>query len=624
MVHEDKLSAVLAEFARTMATDFPIQRILDHLVERIVEILPITAAGVTLIGPDKAPRYVAASDDTALRFEQLQTELGRGPCIRAYETGEAVSVPDLQADHSFGPFTQAALSAGLAAVFTFPLRRGDGQLGALDLYRDTPGVLDPDDLSAAQTLADVATAYLLNAQAREEASTTSEQFRYSALHDGLTGLPNRSLLQERLEHAAQRAQRTHSSAAVLFADLDGFKHINDEHGHEAGDEMLRAVAQRLAALVRPGDTLARVSGDEFVFLCEDLGLPADGERLARRIDEAFTRPFLLRGVEITTTASVGIAFAGPGERISNQLVIDADVAMYQAKRAGGGSHQIIDLREAMQNRDRDHLEAELRAATHRGELEAAYQPVVRASDGRLVGVEALLRWTHPDRGPIPAVSLIAAAEQSGLINEVGAWILDRACRDRQRWLRRQPDAPLDIAVNVSGRQLASPDFSATVRSVLERTGMSPEALILEVTESIFLEDTDRTTTALASLRATGVRIALDDFGTGYSSLSYLRVLPIDIVKIDRSFVADLGRTTATRVITEGVASMAHALGLSVTAEGVESRAQRDEIVAIGCAGAQGFFYAHPMPAAEIEALLADATSSKHVHLPRAHSISTAR
>jgi diguanylate cyclase (GGDEF)-like protein len=612
MVHEDKLSAVLAEFARTMATDFPIQRILDHLVERIVEVLPITAAGVTLIGPDKTPRYVAASDATALRFEQLQSQLGRGPCIRTYETGRSVSVPDLSLDDSFGEFSAAAVASGLAAVFTFPLRRGEGQLGALDLYRDTTGALDADDMSAAQTLADVATAYLLNAQAREEASKASERFRHSALHDSLTGLPNRSLLQERLEHAALRAQRTHSSAAVLFTDLDGFKLINDEHGHQTGDELLRSVARRLAALVRPGDTLARVSGDEFVFLCEDLGQPSDCERLARRVDDAFVRPFLVMGLTIEMSASIGIAFAGPGDRISNQMVIDADVAMYQAKRTGGGRHRIIDLR---QGREHDRLGSDLRAAMSKGELQIAYQPVVLAATGRVTGVEALLRWPHPVHGPVPAPTLIAAAEQSGLINEIGAWVLGRACHDRQRWLRDHPEIPLDISVNVSGRQLAGTDFPATVNSVLARTGMDPEALILEVTESIVLEDTERTTTSLASLRGTGVRVALDDFGTGYSSLSYLRALPIDIVKIDRTFVADLSRAPGTRVITEGVTSMAHALGLSVTAEGIETDLQRDVIASVGCSSAQGYFYARPMSGADIAALLAGARGSGGIMLP---------
>jgi diguanylate cyclase (GGDEF)-like protein len=346
VVNEDKLSAVLSEFARTLITDFPIQGILDHLVERIVEVLPVSSTGVTLISPGMAPRYIAASDDDAMRFEKLQTDIGQGPCLVSYTTGEPVAIPDLRVDDRFPQFAPAAIEAGLAAVFTFPLRHGAGRLGALDLYRDTAGDLEPHDMGVAQTLADVAAAYLLNAQAREEANATSERFQYSALHDSLTGLANRLLLQERLEHANERRKRSHTNAAILFADLDHFKAVNDTHGHQVGDELLMAVAHRLAGLVRSGDTLARFSGDEFVFLCEDLHSISDAEVLARRVDDAFEEPFVLAGSGLTipASASVGIAFAGPGEELTNELVVQADMAMYQAKRQGGAGHQLIDMR----------------------------------------------------------------------------------------------------------------------------------------------------------------------------------------------------------------------------------------------------------------------------------------
>ncbi len=359
MVGEDSLSSVLRDFARTMVTDFPIQSILDHLVERIVDVLSVTGAGVTLISPGMAPQYVAASDEAALHFERLQTELGQGPCLLAYESGEPVAVPDPASDSRFPKFGPAAVSAGMAAVFAFPLRHGPGRLGALDLYRDTPGPLDPQDTSAAQTLADVAAAYLLNAQARERALDVSDRFRESALHDALTGLPNRVLLAQRLAHAARRSR---SNAAVLFADIDRFKRINDTYGHAIGDELLIAVAQRLSAVVRPGDTLARVSGDEFVFLCEDLSHVNDVELLAARIEKAFTTPFSLPGAEVSVTASVGIAYAGLGGAVTNELVTNADIAMYQAKRSGGGVHRVIDLRAAKEAHDRTRLEQDLRKA----------------------------------------------------------------------------------------------------------------------------------------------------------------------------------------------------------------------------------------------------------------------
>ncbi len=608
MVDEGKLSAVLSDFARTLATDFPIQRILDHLVGRIVEILPITAAGVTLISAGNAPQYIAASDESAMLFERLQTDLRDGPCIWAYEHGEAVAIPNLTADVRFPRFAPSAVTGGLAAVFTFPLRDGSGRLGALDLYRDEPGELAPHDMAAAQTLADVAAAYLLNAQAREESRTTSEQFRHGALHDPLTGLPNRLLLQQRLEHAAQRAQRSHTNAAVLFVDLDRFKRVNDTHGHHVGDDLLRAIAQRLTAVVRPGDTLARFSGDEFVFLCEDLQSAADVEALAMRVDSAFIEPFSVGGVQLAVTASVGMAFAGPGEDISDKLVVQADIAMYQAKRRGGGGHQIIDLREALMSADRDSLEVDLRAAFAEGKLDLAYQPIVRSHDGLITGVEALLRWNDPVRGAVPAMTMVTVAEQSGLISQLGAWVLERSCFARREWLRTKPGISLDLAVNVSARQLMSPDFRSILSSVLDRTEMDPGSLILEVTESLFIEDFEYAIDLLANLRAFGVRLALDDFGTGFSSLSYLRRLPIDIIKIDQSFIADIGELSTGSAVVAAVTNLAHVLGLAVTAEGVETHAQRNEVTTIGCEYAQGYFFARPTSAAAISAQLRTMTA----------------
>jgi diguanylate cyclase (GGDEF)-like protein len=604
LVHEEKFSAVLSDLARTLATDFPIQGILDHLVESIVEVLPITSAGVTLISGGRAPRYIAASDGDALRFERLQTEIEEGPCVLAYETGEAVSMPDLRKDDRFPRFTKAAIDAGLSAVFTFPLcGEAEGRLGALDLYRDTPGDLGEHDMDAAQTLADVAAAYLLNAHARDEARRATDRFRHGALHDPLTGLPNRLLLQQRLEHATQRAQRSHTNAAILFVDLDRFKQVNDTHGHQVGDELLLAVAQRLTHLVRPGDTLARLSGDEFVFLCEDLTEASDVEVLARRVDESFMEPFVVGETEISASASVGVAFAGPGVDISDQLVAQADIAMYQAKRKGGGRHQNIDLRQAVISLDRHGLESDLRTAFANGQLDVAYQPIVRTVDGQVAGVEALLRWTDAERGSVSTVSIVEVAEQSGLINEIGAWVLERSCQDRARWLRRRPDAPLDLAVNVSARQIVSPKFADSVAEVLANTGMDPGALILEMTEYVLLEDNERAVRVLTDLKDLGIRLALDDFGTGYSSLSYLRRLPIDIVKIDQGFIADIGHAPEGPAIAAAVTNLAHVLGLTVTAEGVETQDQREAVLAMECDFAQGYYFARPMPSPALRAWL---------------------
>jgi diguanylate cyclase (GGDEF)-like protein len=603
LVEQDRLALMLRDFASTMLTDFPIQAILDHLVERIVEALPVTAVGITLISPGKAPLYVAASDEAALRFEKLQTDLEQGPCQLAYSSGEAVSSPDLRVEHRFPRFVQAAVPAGLAAAFTFPLRHGDGRLGALDLYRDTPGVLTEEDMEAAQTLADVAAAYILNAQARDDAQATSDRFQDSALHDALTGLPNRLLLHQRLAHAARRAERSHSYAAVLFADLDRFKQINDTYGHQVGDDLLVAVGRRLSRLVRPGDTLARVSGDEFVFLCEDLVRAEDVESLAMRINDALSIPFELSNVVLSATASVGMAYAGPGEAVTNQLVVDADIAMYQAKRNGGAGHQIIDVRGAKKAAASSSLEQDLHSAFATGQLTVAFQPIVRPWDGEVVGVEALLRWMHAQRGPVSTTDMVGLAEANGLINQIGAWVLESSCVAHNGWRREYQAAPLALSVNVSARQLMGPRLPHTVAAILEKTDTDPSSVILELTEGIFIRDSARALSVLTDLKSLGVQLALDDFGTGYSSLSYLRDFPVDILKIDQKFVADSATDAAGASLVSAITGLAHDLGLSVIAEGVESQAQADAVCELGCDLAQGFFYARPMPALALEALL---------------------
>jgi diguanylate cyclase (GGDEF)-like protein len=599
MVQATKLAWVLSDFARTMVTDFPIQRILDHLVQRIVEIMPVSAAGVTLIVDGAPPRYIAASDESALRYEQLQSEVGEGPCLLAFRSGEAVVVPDIAAEARFPTFAPAAREAGLAAVFAFPLRHGDGQLGALDLYRETTGPLSDDDLEAAQTLADVAAAYLLNAEARDEAVRTTDKLVRIAQHDALTGLPNRVLLQQRLQHAAERARRSHHAAAVLFADLDQFKHVNDLYGHHVGDELLIAVAERLQRLLRAGDTLSRVSGDEFVFLCEDLQSPQDAAHLAGRITAAFQDAFVIGDRLIRLTASVGVAYSGPGADISEQLVTEADMAMYEAKRGGGDGHTLLSQREAHRSDQRNGLERDLREALANDDLGIGYQPIVRTSDGLVTGVEALLRWTHPRRGSVAPSAAIATAERSGLINELGHWVLQHSGSDRVQWIADAPEASLDLSVNISGRQLLSHGFCEEVADVLTTTGMRPGALILEVTENILIEDGDRAVTILRDLKKLGVRLALDDFGTGFSSLSYLRRLPVDVVKIDRAFVTDLRSGAEARAIVAAVTTMAHQLGFTVVAEGVETQEERDHVAEIGCEYSQGFYYAAAMPAAAV-------------------------
>jgi diguanylate cyclase (GGDEF)-like protein len=616
MPSEQQLSDVLSEFARTMLTNFPIQGILDHLVRRIVDVMPISAAGVTLISPGTNPRYVAASDESALRFEELQTELGEGPCLVAYQTGEAVAVADLRDDRRFLLFAPLAVEAGLAAVFTFPLHNGAERLGALDLYRTTPGLLDAGTMDAAQTLADVAASYLLNARARTELRESSEQSHESAMHDALTGLPNRTLFLERLDHAMLRARRSGKMAAVLFADLDRFKEVNDQHGHSFGDELLVAVAQRLSQVLRPGDTLARLSGDEFVILCEDLDEPAQVDVIAARIGKVMAEPIVLSDVEMSMTASVGIAFSGPGDQLSGQLLQEADTAMYQAKRKGGARHQVVDLREQDLADEKAELKRDLSGAPGRGELRIDYQPIVETTDGRITGVEAFLRWAHPSRGLIMPSMLIPLAERSGLIAEIGRWVLEHACPDQHRWQNLQPgDLTMPVNINVSAQQLMSLDYAAEVADVLSRSGTDPELVTLEVTESAFVQDSERARIVLTELKRIGVRLALDDFGAGYSSLNSLRQFPIDVVKVDQGFVADLEHERASHAIVGAVVAMAHTLGMKVVAEGVETVDQHRELASLGCDSCQGYYFARPMPAGEFETLLQQGAPGGTVRLP---------
>jgi diguanylate cyclase (GGDEF)-like protein len=421
-----------------------------------------------------------------LRFEQLQTDLGEGPCVAAYHTGVAISVPDLRREERFPRFSPRALEAGLAAVFTFPLHHGDSQQGALDLYRDTPGALSADAMTDAQTLADVAAAYLLNAQARADLQDSSDRAREAALHDALTGLPNRVLMLERLEHAFLRGRRSTKTSAVFFVDLDRFKAVNDSYGHHVGDELLVAVAERLTGVLRPGDTLARLSGDEFVILCEDLDGPSQADAIVGRVDAVLALPFALSGAEVRMTASIGIAFTGRGNDAPEQLLRDADLAMYRTKRQRG-SRQVIDLRE-------------LHLAEDQADLE-------RALPGALS----------------PSV-LVPLAERSGEIVEIGRWVLQQARSDQRRW---QGDRAVDlgVSVNVSAHQFMSAGLADTVAAVLDAASTDPPLLTLEVSESVFARDGDRALVVLNDLKGLGVTFALDDFGTGDSSLSHLMRLP---------------------------------------------------------------------------------------------------
>ena len=426
---------------------------------------------------------------------------------------------------------------------------------------------------------------------------------HNALHDSLTGLPNRTLLLDRIEVALARSARAGKNVAVLFLDLDRFKLINDSRGHAAGDVVLQAVADRLRAAVRPSDTVGRLGGDEFVVICEDAVSIWDATVLGHRLIRTLDAPFEVEGGEIFVTVSVGIAIA---ERTASaeELLRDADVAMYQAKQRGRARCEFFD--EAMRTEAERRLQTAtaLHRALERNEIETYYQPMIDLQSGAIVGVEALVRWNHPERGLVPPAMFIPLAEEQGLIVPIGATVLDEVCRQWVRWREALPARdPLVINVNISARQLHSPDFLESIRAVLLAYGVDPGALCLELTESVLIEDVETQRHTLAGLRDLGVGLVIDDFGTGYSSLTYLKRFPVNGIKIDQTFVAGLGRDTFDSAIIESVIGLAHAVGLHVTAEGVETLDQLLRLRELGCDFAQGYFFARPQPAADLDALL---------------------
>jgi diguanylate cyclase (GGDEF)-like protein/PAS domain S-box-containing protein len=453
----------------------------------------------------------------------------------------------------------------------------------------------PGDIDFLQALANVL-ADALERQAIEDA------IRERAVHDPLTGLPNRVLFVDRLEHALARLGRQRSSAlcaAVLFLDIDHFKLVNDSLGHHVGDELLAAAAPRLRQALRSSDTVARFGGDEFGILLEDIASERDAIESAERIAAIFARPFILSGSEHFVTTSIGIALARGGE-LADELIRDADAAMYRAKERGRARYEVFD--EAMRGRAiaRLRMENDLRRALERDELRLEYQPVVSLRDFAIVGVEALLRWRHPERGEIGPSEFIPIAEENGLIEPIGRWVLEQACRQGAAWYRSRPDAaPITISVNLSAVQVSRRSLPEVVGSVLRSTGLDPACLSLEITETVMVRDADGLGEVLQALKAVGVRLVLDDFGTGYSSLSYLTRLPLDVLKVDRSFVDGLGSEPRDTAITETIIAMSRALSLDVVAEGVETADHVRELSRLGCGLAQGYHFSHAVSADEI-------------------------
>jgi diguanylate cyclase (GGDEF)-like protein/PAS domain S-box-containing protein len=441
-----------------------------------------------------------------------------------------------------------------------------------------------------------------------ERHLAAEALAHQAMHDQLTGLPNRLLFLDRLGHSIRGLRSTDSHLAVMFIDLDNFKLINDSLGHDVGDEVLKAVADRLVPIMRQGDTAARFGGDEFVVLCERLVSDEAVADIANRLLLAIKEPMELSDEATTVvSASIGIAMASAPDARPDHLLRDADAAMYRAKEEGRGRFHVFDTALHERASRKLSIANELRTAVERGELRLEYQPQVRLSDGRLVGVESLVRWDSPGRGTLGPAAWIPIAEETQLIVTVGEWILAEACRVGTEWKRRHGtslDPRFKVGVNVSAVQLARPELIDCVVAALRDTGMDPAALCIEITESVLMRAPEQSLEALLGLKMLGLSIAVDDFGTGYSSLAYLHRFPIDVIKIDKSFVDGLNMGDERgRAIVRAVVELSEALGVQSVAEGVETAEQAAELTDAGCQAAQGYFYCRPRRPEDLEAWL---------------------
>ncbi len=584
----------IARFGASALAKREAVELVEDALQTVIEALPTTV--VAYVEPGAEAREVVMRGLTGLAS-------GEGAAVAVYdsdehlarplERGELAIVDRPASGPGLLPFYWAGAFSGAALV---PVHGDNRVQGALCVLSETPGVFGAEESKFLVTAASVLSAGLRRIH-------SEGRLAFLAQFDALTGLPNRALLADRFSQMIVQARRHAKPLGVLFIDLDDFKLVNDSLGHAGGDELLKETARRLQSSVRAGDTVARISGDEFAVILGDLARPDDAAIVAQKIIDCLATPVKVRGHEVFVTASIGIAAFPADGGDAEALLGAADAAMYRAKQSGRNAYQFFTADINQRTRARAQLGSELRRALERGEFALAYQPKFDLRSGRPCAAEALLRWRHPERGLVPPVEFIPVLEETGLIVQVGEWVLRRACEDLKAW-RAAGLLPMQVAVNLSARQFRQQDLHVRIRDLVSAAGVAPEMIELEITESQLMQDPDHARRVIQALSEGGIGVAIDDFGTGYSSLSYLTRFPVSALKIDRSFVADVLSDRAAAAIVRTIIDMAHTLGFIVIAEGVETEAQAVLLRGLGCEQAQGYFFAKPQPEAEFRKLIA--------------------
>jgi diguanylate cyclase (GGDEF)-like protein len=575
--------SVLLDAGRAMNAVLELEEVLRRILDNALDLLG-ASDGSVLLADDEATflRAVCVRGNDAAR--DAVVPFGVGIAGRVARTRESLLIQgELDGERDLHPHS----------AMSVPLVHRDVLLGVLNVNANADSTFDEYELRALSLFGEHAASAIANARLFEQERANAVALAHRAFHDPLTELANRTLLVERLTEALSMPIPGRK-VAVLWLDLDDFKRVNDTLGHAAGDELLRDAAQRLRAVLRPADLAARLGGDEFAVVLDDVRSEADALDAGHRVLAALA----------PVHASIGVAVANAHEWTTDELLRNADVAMYIAKSQGKACVRLFEpaMHDALVARLE--LETELELAVPRAELVLHYQPIVELASGRISGFEALVRWNHPTRGLLQPNDFIPLAEETGQVLPIDRWVLLRACCQARQWqIDNLIDGPFEISVNLSTRQLEDDGVVDTVQLALDVSGLAPENLVLEVTETFVLRDEVAGARRLRSLRALGVRLAIDDFGTGYSSLSYLRQLPVDVLKIDRSFTSALGRSAEDAALVQAILRLAESLGLEAIAEGVEDAAQRDTLVALGCRQAQGWHFSRAVEATEMEAML---------------------